>query len=864
MKKTLTIIFFALSYFQSLAQYNFVKDIATTDGSITIQNAVNHNGIMIFSAEKFNELTNTYQSVLGTSDGTPNGTTVFFDDVSYSGQNPTKMFYMNGITYMMSLQNLWRTDGTAAGTFKLHTNINTYEYVILNNIVYFVATDNTNGTELWRTDGTTAGTYILKDINVGYNSYGPKNLVVLNNNVFFIIDINSTKKIWKTDGTNAGTVLLKDVVISPSTNLAIANNFLFFVTNSTYPTKLWKSDGTEANTNEFYSLYNISTLTTHNNNLYFYNGVLGFNTPLELYQTNGNTVTKLMSSPSTNSTTFDEFYTGGINLLFTVKDDRDKSEIWKTDGTPAGTSLLKVINTNLNNQIVGRKAAQFITINGTTFFLGYDRLTGYELWKTNETTAGTAFVKNIDNAATNSIYTNFVAGSDKLYFVSTDPVSKNKEMFVSDGTASGTLPLNTLYPSLNFSMGVPFLKINSTVYFSAIDSQNGRELWKTDGTFAGTTFLKNISTDLTSSNPTNFIEFNNKLYFTADNKINGIEIWATDGTSTNTNMELDVTPQYSTATDGSINTEVNGSIIFNDNLYLMLNQSDLWKIDKNRSMTKLITSTNFASNSLRVVKIKFVELNNNIYFLAGKSLFKFDGTVLTTIKIFDGAVIDGVTLNELVKFKNKLYFVGNINTSGYGKDYELWSSDGTAAGTAIVKDIRVGEFSSAPIFLTPTNNYLFFFADNGIVGYELWRTDGTEAGTVLMKDIQVGSGSGPVCTRIGIDVSEKYKMGVSSDKNSVYFGAIETFFGTSSLWKSNGTTTGTVKVKDTSGDPIYISVLRNTILFGAFGNLWKSDGTASNTSQINGYDYVQKIYTGPDNRFYIQNLDFTNYVRNGI
>jgi ELWxxDGT repeat protein len=68
----------------------------------------------------------------------------------------------------------------------------------------------------------------------------------------------------------------------------------------------------------------------------------------------------------------------------------------------------------------------------------------------------------------------------------------------------------------------------------------------------------------------------------------------------------------------------------------------------------------------------------------------------------------------------------------------LWQSDGTSAGTTLVKDIRSGSGGSNPISLTNVNGTLFFQANDGVNGVELWQSDGTSAGTTLVKDIRSG------------------------------------------------------------------------------------------------------------------------------
>ena len=97
---------------------------------------------------------------------------------------------------------------------------------------------------------------------------------------------------------------------------------------------------------------------------------------------------------------------------------------------------------------------------------------------------------------------------------------------------------------------------------------------------------------------------------------------------------------------------------------------------------------------------------------------------------------------SLTALGNTLYFSANDGVNGT----ELWKSDGTAAGTVLVKDIFPSvSWSSSPRYLTAVGNTLFFSANDGVNGEELWRSDGTAAGTVLVKDIFPGSSnSSPV------------------------------------------------------------------------------------------------------------------------
>jgi ELWxxDGT repeat protein len=75
---------------------------------------------------------------------------------------------------------------------------------------------------------------------------------------------------------------------------------------------------------------------------------------------------------------------------------------------------------------------------------------------------------------------------------------------------------------------------------------------------------------------------------------------------------------------------------------------------------------------------------------------------------------------------------------------ELWRSDGTTAGTVVVKDIRPGTAGSNPTNHTLLRGTLFFSANDSTTGRELWKSNGTTAGTVMVADVeQEGIGSNP-------------------------------------------------------------------------------------------------------------------------
>ena len=95
--------------------------------------------------------------------------------------------------------------------------------------------------------------------------------------------------------------------------------------------------------------------------------------------------------------------------------------------------------------------------------------------------------------------------------------------------------------------------------------------------------------------------------------------------------------------------------------------------------------------------------------------------------------VQGQVLEGFVEVGGVVFF--SASEPNFGR--ELWGTDGTAAGTFLVKDIRAG-LSSSPGELTAVNGALFFNADDGITGRELWKHDPATGMTARVADIFPG------------------------------------------------------------------------------------------------------------------------------
>lgn len=227
----------------------------------------------------------------------------------------------------------------------------------VNGTIFFTANNGTNGVELWKSNGTKEGTVLVKDIVGGVGSSNPYHLTNVNGKLFFTAETAATgRELWKSDGTAAGTVLVKD--IKPGTGYGISfllhdlfvnvNGTLFFTAdNGVNGRELWKSNGTEGGTVRVMDIWE-GSLDSRIDELTVVNGTLFF------VANDGKTGPNLWKSDATGTQRAEASrrIAGNLeavngNLFFTVSSGFNNSnKLWKTDGTVAGTVLVKGTSIN--------------------------------------------------------------------------------------------------------------------------------------------------------------------------------------------------------------------------------------------------------------------------------------------------------------------------------------------------------------------------------------------------------------------------------------------------------------------------------------------------------------------------------------
>ena len=244
-------------------------------------------------------------------------------------------------------------------------------------------------------------------------------------------------------------------------------------------------------------------------------------------------------------------------LFFSAIDGVHGRELWKSDGTAAGTVLVKDIAPGISDSFPD----ELINVNGTVFFAANDGTTGNELWKSDGTAAGTVLVKDINLGSGRSDPSDFVNVNGTLFFSAFDSVDGD-ELWKSDGTTAGTVMVKDIRPGAALSSSPDFLtNVNDTLFFAADDGMHGFELWKSDGTSAGTVMVKDIEPGPDPSNPGPMVNVNGTLFFQAFDSMHGLELWKSDGTAAGTVLVKDINPGSGDSSPDSL-TNVNGVLEF--------------------------------------------------------------------------------------------------------------------------------------------------------------------------------------------------------------------------------------------------------------------------------------------------------------
>jgi ELWxxDGT repeat protein len=342
-----------------------------------------------------------------------------------------------------------------------------------------------------------------------------------------------------------------------------------------------------------------------------------------------------------------------------------------------------------------------------------------------------------------------------------------------------------LFPGAKSSLPRELVAVPGGLFFTADDGAHGRELWKSQG-FGGASgppalLVKDLRPGTATSNPRRLTPVGSQLFFTADDGVHGRELWVTDGSTEGTRLVKDIWP-------GSSGSSPDQLLAFGPVLYFAANDGqhgiELWRSDGTAAGTVLVSD-----------------------------LYPGDD-------VYSPGVPGSSSPRRLTRVGDSLFFVANIEGEVF-----IWRSLGVSAATSVFSGPE-DNFLSA---FTAADSRLFFLHDNDEGEASLWWSDGSYA-----EPLRFFSGL--------------YPHDLTALGGKLYFsaGGGETeFWGEpegEELWVSDGTTRGTVRVKDIwpgadSAAPGFIQAMNGKLFFAASDaphgrELWVSDGLSKGTTLL--------------------------------
>ena len=396
-------------------------------------------------------------------------------------------------------------------------------------------------------------------------------------------------------------------------------------------------------------------------------------------------------------------------LIFAGGDITNGIEIWITDGSLISTSIIKDLWTG----VASGNPKNFAIWQNELIFMadeGGNQSSRKNLFRSDMTELGTVNMANNLNFYSSPYFfnNNLYIGRENVYW------AQNLGDVMAYAQFAFSLP-NTIESDFTLFLG----ELNNKILFRHPSSfLVGNELWISDGTSSGTSLLKDINPGNGASNVDNFVVFNSKAYFTANDGTNGRELWVTDGTVSGTQMVLDI---YS----GSTGSNPQNLTVFNNALYFTADHptlgTEIFKMTTTENITNL---KNIASGSGNSNPSNLFVYNGALYFSAddginGIELWSSTGFPSTTNllkNINSSPSSPDSNPSGFAEYFGELYFAANDGVNGR----ELWKTDGTNAGTVLVSNINPSGDSS-PSDLIVANNILFFSANDGTTGIELWK-----------------------------------------------------------------------------------------------------------------------------------------------
>jgi ELWxxDGT repeat protein len=680
---------------------------------------------------------------------------------------------------------VWVSDGTKAGTKLVKGEIpvwNTISFQGNSNdtFIFTFQAYGENDSEVWRSDGTLNGTFRIID-NIDGNGAGEGGSAALTQYIEYddALYFISREYLYKTDGTLENTQIVTSFHNANSRLINYAdvvevNGKLYFSFYEMDYNRLfiWETDGTEVGSSKIYDVtgdrfYMTSNLERNGNNLVFCGkNASGGTSPVQLNLTD-HSITFLdeleadMEAPSFFRPTSDACKMTAVSdnkYFISSPSENHKWKAWIAD-----------LNESTNTNILGLNDVQDVSLWGDLFYFSKETdLNGKELWRSDGTEENTVLCDNINDTKYGLLNVVLETLDSKLIFLGSDGIVGEEFWAYENGSVN---LIKDILPGVGGGYLDNMTKCNNSLYFVGNDGESGWELWKSDGTEVGTKLISDILEGSESSYPSLFTAHKNDLFFTVSRDGHN-HLCKTDGITVDFIKDMGVNSY-------DVPVRINNMISSENELYFVAygNGEDLWKTDGTEGGT-------FKIKDLRVCN-RLAVVDNKVFFTAldeiddELEIWTSDGSEGGTYLVKDIGMGYSSEPRDLYAFNGALFFTAQTNENGR----EVWHSDGTPSGTSQLLDINPGSKSSINYaYFCEAGSHLYFRADNGTNGFELWQTDGSESETKLLKDINPGLGNS----------NPSYLVAI---RDLIYFNAYDPETGVE-LWKCDGSENGVEMVAD--------------------------------------------------------------------
>ena len=590
-----------------------------------------------------------------------------------------EMVASHGLLYVVTsgpgeYRQLWRTDGTAAGTFAVAPpgveGFGPYKPAFLadaGGVVLFAGDDPEHGTELWASDGTSAGTVLVADINPGPASSVPEWLTSSGGVVYFVAgDVFSGRELWRSDGTAAGTRQVADLCPGPfdafrpyhfaegqsefRPMVAFDSEVAFLASSGAGGCRLWTSNGTEAGTAPVGGELPPASGWEHS----------------ELGPTAGHLAVN------------------GSVVVGPSASRRDQGP-WRTDGAPGSFESLVPL------QLLAPLATPWPRLHGQMLVEGPRGVLRFD-----GTVGGTAeaFQTRMQNPSN--------AEGGAFYFWVNGQV-----LWRSDGTPTGTRPVRSFaYPSSSSSVS-EIVASGARAHFYASDGVNGVEPWRSDGSAAGTIQVADLCPGSCGAMLRGVKAIAGFAYY---REFSGT-CWVTDGTAAGTReVEHDACGTNVLHLEDTILVGIRPS---GGGVVLYRARPDFTDLQEIRYFEDLSLAVTAADGAPPTLPLLFRGRSLE----HGEELWRTDGTRDGTFIVAD---LNPGPLSSSPRFLTQVFGRTYFTASDPEHGAEVWSSDGTAAGTVLELDVVPGAASAVPRGYTRAGNRLIFELRRPDDAQEFW------------------------------------------------------------------------------------------------------------------------------------------------